>query len=464
MRFFLAVLILITAACSSPQADSTPEPSRPAALPTADTVGRPWFGIGFNQQLEDRLVLFVDPGGPADRAGIQTDDVLLALDGEPVTADTLVERFSLYRPGDTLRVTVERGDEPLDFQVTLGVLPTGAPQESRIISQNFIGFIIEITDAEVIVIDIVAGSPAAEAGIVLGDVILAVNDVPLEDPQQIFDLLEPVIPGVSVPLTLNRQGETVDVMLEVPALPLAPPTPTAGAGSPEEAVDRLSYQPNRNLWVVENIVPVGILGSVGLQVGDVIVSLRIGDRQFSQQTLQQFLNTISPEDEVMLTVQRGDEIIELSGPGVLAPAVLAAAERTETQVEPTQAPAALIPAGAAYGFTALPVTAQIAAQAGLQAGEGLVVIQVQPGTPAAQAGLRSNDVITAVNGRPVTSDDPFDEQLAVYNGETVVLSVIRDGEVIDMSLTVIEPDATQPAAGPGALPFPLPILLTPEGS
>jgi regulator of sigma E protease len=60
----------------------------------------------------------VVPGEPADRAGIQRGDVMVAVDGDPVSPNNmLVERInaSANRP---LTLTVRRGDRELDIEVT----------------------------------------------------------------------------------------------------------------------------------------------------------------------------------------------------------------------------------------------------------------------------------------------------------------------------------------------------------
>lgn len=463
MRLFLTVLMFITAACSSAQADTntpTAIPAPPAASSTP--AARPWFGIGFNQQATDELTLYVDPGGPAERAGIQNDDILLALDGETVSPETLVERFQSYAPGDTLRVTVERDGETLEFEVTLGVLPTGAAQESQVVTQNFLGITIEITNAEVIIIDILADSPADEAGIMLGDVITAVDDTPVEVPQQIFDLLRPVVPGTSVEFTLDRSGEVQTVTLTLPELQLLNATEAPRAGSPEDTLaDRLRYMPRVNEWVVESIVPVGILGTAGLQVDDRIISVMVNERPQTRETLLRMLNAITPNDEITLTVERGGETVELTGSGVLAPALLAASE--EENIQDAPAPEPLIPAGIAYGFTALPITEQIARSANLENNEGAVIVQVQPGTSADEAGLMSGDIVTAVNDEPVTGENPLNIQLAdLEEGAAFTLTILRNGEELEVELLAQATEANVPS-GSGGLPFPLPML-TPEGT
>lgn len=60
-------------------------------------------------------------GGPAATAGFAQKDIILAVDGEPLTESTsLAEILSLYRPGDTAICTVLRGDETITLSVVLG--------------------------------------------------------------------------------------------------------------------------------------------------------------------------------------------------------------------------------------------------------------------------------------------------------------------------------------------------------
>jgi serine protease Do/serine protease DegQ len=62
-------------------------------------------------------------------------------------------------------------------------------------------------------------------------------------------------------------------------------------------------------------------------------------------------------------------------------------------------------------------------------GEGALVAEVQPDSPAAQAGLRTNDVVSALNGRPVRSAAELRARLGVMPvGDTVELRVQRGGE------------------------------------
>ncbi|MFB3909936.1 MAG: PDZ domain-containing protein [Candidatus Eisenbacteria bacterium] len=66
------------------------------------------------------LVSEVDPGGPADRAGIRERDVIVRVDGERVdNARDLVDRLADHQPGDALELGVLRDGRDETYRVTL---------------------------------------------------------------------------------------------------------------------------------------------------------------------------------------------------------------------------------------------------------------------------------------------------------------------------------------------------------
>jgi len=59
---------------------------------------------------------------------------------------------------------------------------------------------------------------------------------------------------------------------------------------------------------------------------------------------------------------------------------------------------------------------------------GVYVASVVPGSPAAQAGLKEGDVITAIDGKPATTTDDLAAVTLTRNpGDTVTVEYIRDG-------------------------------------
>jgi S1-C subfamily serine protease len=81
------------------------------------------------------------------------------------------------------------------------------------------------------------------------------------------------------------------------------------------------------------------------------------------------------------------------------------------------------------GITYQPLTPAVAAQAGISQTQGVLVQDVVPGSPAEQAGLQPNDVITAVDNQPLKEDSDLGKILSTHKpGDTVTLTVVRDGQ------------------------------------
>jgi putative serine protease PepD len=65
------------------------------------------------------------PGGPADRAGLQPDDVITKLDGTELrTTNDLSSFIDEHEPGDEVRATYSRDGETATLTVTLGTRPS----------------------------------------------------------------------------------------------------------------------------------------------------------------------------------------------------------------------------------------------------------------------------------------------------------------------------------------------------
>jgi serine protease Do len=76
------------------------------------------------------LVRGVIAGGPADKAGVQIDDVITAIDGDAVAGpEKLRWVASLAGVGKTATLKVVRGKRALDLKVNLGELPDQQPAE-----------------------------------------------------------------------------------------------------------------------------------------------------------------------------------------------------------------------------------------------------------------------------------------------------------------------------------------------
>jgi regulator of sigma E protease len=58
------------------------------------------------------------PGGPAARAGLESGDVVTAVDGAPIQEYRQIQRIVMFSGGDPLEVQVQRRDQRLSFTLT----------------------------------------------------------------------------------------------------------------------------------------------------------------------------------------------------------------------------------------------------------------------------------------------------------------------------------------------------------
>jgi len=73
---------------------------------------------------------------------------------------------------------------------------------------------------------------------------------------------------------------------------------------------------------------------------------------------------------------------------------------------------------------------------------------VAPGSPAAQAGIRPGDTITAINGTPIATSDTFIATLDKYQpGQKVTLTVKQSGQTKQVTVTLGNRPAQTPAGG-----------------
>jgi putative serine protease PepD len=88
-----------------------------------------------------------------------------------------------------------------------------------------------------------------------------------------------------------------------------------------------------------------------------------------------------------------------------------------------------------FGLQTVPIPPEAAAQAGVS--EGLYVQAVAAGGPAARAGLRADDIITKVGGKPATSNIQLQElSLTKKPGDTVAVEYTRNGHAAKATVTL----------------------------
>jgi S1-C subfamily serine protease len=109
--------------------------------------------------------------------------------------------------------------------------------------------------------------------------------------------------------------------------------------------------------------------------------------------------------------------------------------------------------GGALGVTVSPLTDQLASYFGVK--QGVLVSTVTENSPAASAGLRAGDVITAVNGQNVTSSADVTRAVRQASGESVEVSVMRDKKSLSLKATLPQARPRLPAGRSGRSGLPV---------
>jgi serine protease Do len=185
---------------------------------------RGWLGVRI-QQVDDQiaeslglgrargaLVAGIDDKGPAKPAGLQSGDVIVRFDGQDVKNSTDLPRIVAATPvGKEVDVGVVRGGKERNLKVTLGRLEDGERiaaaatqgggdvKPPRSVLQKALGMEFSSLNAEtrkqfnlkdgvkgVVVTNIEASSPAAEKRVQAGDVIVEINQQPVNEPGDVI--------------------------------------------------------------------------------------------------------------------------------------------------------------------------------------------------------------------------------------------------------------------------------------
>jgi serine protease Do len=159
----------------------------------ADSFGLP--------KPEGALVSQVEPGSPADKAGLQPSDIILKFDGKDIDSSIDLPRLvGATRPGTRATLTVWRKGALKDLNVVVGTMPDEqmAKADNGMTKVNRVGLVVsDLTPAQKNELDIMSGvlvedvsGAAAVAGIHPGDVIMAVNNQNVDNTEDLTRLLQ----------------------------------------------------------------------------------------------------------------------------------------------------------------------------------------------------------------------------------------------------------------------------------
>jgi len=180
------------------------------------------FGL---KKAQGALVAAVEPKSPADKAGIKTGDIILAVDGRTIeNSIDLPRMIGESRPGTPVSLKIWRQGETRELNASLGETPAEkvAKTESELKTKpGKLGLALRpLTQEERKRIETEGGllveqseGPAARAGVQAGDVILAFNNQPVKTVDQLRRLVDRSRGNVA--LLIQREGNKIYVPIRL---------------------------------------------------------------------------------------------------------------------------------------------------------------------------------------------------------------------------------------------------------
>ena len=213
-------------------------------LKTSGKVSRGWLGVLIQDVTLDlaesfgmshprgALVAKVLPESPALAAGVEVGDIIVEFNGkEVVNSSNLPPIVGSSKVGIKLPVVVIRNGKETTLYVKLGELPDDASVAQSTThpgkkTTNRLGFsALDLTDKQkeeleldggVLVNHMITG-PATQAGVRKGDIILAIDNKPVQNATQFAKTVKGLPAGKSVALLVQRNGSPTFLAIKVPA-------------------------------------------------------------------------------------------------------------------------------------------------------------------------------------------------------------------------------------------------------
>lgn len=203
-------------------------------------VVRGWLGVlvqKITPELKEKLNLKEEKGalvadvtadGPAEKAGIKRGDVIVTFDGKQIKDMSDLPYLVASIPvGKTVAVEVIRKGQAKSFQVKIAEFKEEKEEEMTKAAKPRLGMTVDELTPElgrnlglsetsgVVVVQIEEGSPAGEAGLRPGDLILEMDQTQIKDMEQFNRKIEGAKKGDTLLMLVKRRGSTIFLTLRV---------------------------------------------------------------------------------------------------------------------------------------------------------------------------------------------------------------------------------------------------------
>lgn len=291
------------------------------------------------------------PGSPAEKAGLMDGDVIVSIDKIKIkNSSDLDQVLSGQKAGSRLKFRILRDNRSKSYNIVLEQKTTQDATKLKtktktVVEQTndaWIGVDVQSVDSVIIrqlklpdssgvlVSYVVPGSPAAENGLMRGDVILKVNKAKVTDPLAFQEILSAKKPGDTVKLEIFRAGFNQEIILTTANMP-ATANNRPGATIPPAEVEveaawlAMTVVPLDPVEAKELGLPSGSKGMVvdavsagpgfdaGFLIGDIIVSIN----GMPTTTLKEFKDATEAATGAMVDVIRSGRhrYVTVASPG-----------------------------------------------------------------------------------------------------------------------------------------------------
>lgn len=207
-------------------------------LKSSGTVSRGWLGVFIQDISQDlatsfgldrprgALVSQVANGSPAELSGLLAGDVIIEFDGHDIEySHDLPHVVGLMEPGSHAEAIIYREGSQRIIDVQLGSLPTQviatgkSPRDSRSSSSAIFGMeLSNLSDSRadnqglssgVVIESVESGSPAAEAGLRAGDIVVQLGFSEVENLEAFIEIAAGLPTGKVQPIRFYRDGDAI---------------------------------------------------------------------------------------------------------------------------------------------------------------------------------------------------------------------------------------------------------------
>jgi S1-C subfamily serine protease len=326
------------------------------------------------------------------------------------------------------------------FLLVLALGLTALAQDEQ--GQAYLGIFFDEDDAGVLVTRVLPGSPADDADLQRGDIITALGGEPVTAenlPNMVLDHQ----PGDTLDLTVLRDEENLDLSV---TLGTRPETPQPFTFRFQEGFqgNAIGYNGADQTWTIQGLSEDSPLYEAGLREGDIVTAFN--GESYDPQALNEFVAGLDDNETVTLTIERDGESMDLDVPADALTAFgmgFGPGFRGEGNSPFEMMPFGMFGGGSRLGVSFVTLDEQVAQENNVDATEGALIVEVAPDSPAADAGLQADDVVTAVNNEVVDAEHTLRDRLVAYEpGDTITLSVLRGAETMDIEVTLGQPEIT----------------------